>query len=1102
MAGKMQTQHIWILVSLFFMFGQRGILDATAGASEVKKTLAEKILRATGVRGGLVVHVGCGDGELTASLRANDGYLVQGLDTSTERVQKTREYISSRGLYGEVTAREFDGKNLPLIDNLVNLLVVSDRDQVSSDEIMRVLAPNGVALTKEPLTAESSDALDGWKKTAKPWPKDIDEWTHYHHDPQGTMVGKDKVVGPPRRIQWVGGPKWLRNHDFMSSMHVMVSSGGRIFYILDKGLRNHIFLPSTWTLIARDGFNGTVLWERPLKDWHPQNWPLKSGPGYLPRRLAAVGDRVYFTAGLNEPLTALDAATGQKIQTYEGTRATEEIVFSDGVLYLLVDPERKPVNYRAKTSSYKEIGHANGGWAWSTGNPQRSVMAVDDESGKVLWKHVAKVAPLTLTVCEKSVFFHNGSGMVALERETGEELWVSDGPGIKSVPTGGSLRVVVSDGVVVMSSGTKVTAFSAKNGGQLWTGSVLHTSHHCPNDLFTIDDLIWSAETGTPQKNGTHFKALDLRTGETKEDFVAENLPAFPMHPRCYPGRATIRYIMTQGIGTEFYELGGEPKVDIHNYVRGSCIYGVMPCNGFLYKPPDSCACYYQSKLEHFCALAPGSENAEAKSPEPKQRLEKGPAFGGVKQRARDKGQGATGSWPMYRHDPARSGFNPSPLSPDLKKSWAVNLGGKLTQPVVAGGKVFVAAVDQQTLYALDADSGNTEWEYTAGGRIDSSPTLYKGTVLFGSADGWVYCLRAEDGALAWRYLVAPGEKQHVSYQQLESVWPVSGSVLVFDDAVYCLAGRNMFFDGGLRLVRLDPATGEVISETLMDQNDPKTGKNLQTLITAKYMPVANTDLFSCDGDYLYMQAQKFDLEGKRLEIAPALRKAKDREDKGGRHLFCQTGFLDDLWFHRSYWIYGEDCGEGWGAYAGPRRITPCGRIMVFDDSRAYAFRSEPLGNMLHPRTRYRLYAADKNGGETPPGMEQGKKRRRGKGDGKSIGAFKVHWELESPPLLVNAMALGGKSLFVSGPPDVADETTMLGFLPGADDEINRQLKAQDEAWLGMKGGLLWVLSAEDGKKLADYRLDSIPVFDGMAVASGKLLLSLKDGSVACFSGN
>ena len=44
-----------------------------------------------------------------------------------------------------------------------------------------------------------------------------------------------------------------------------------------------------------------------------------------------------------------------------------------------------------------------------------------------------------------------------------------------------------------------------------------------------------------------------------------------------------------------------------------------------------------------------------------------------------------------------------------------------------------------------------------------------------------------------------------------------------------------------------------------MDENDPRTGKNLQTLISQKYMPVANADLLSCDGTYVYMQAQKFE---------------------------------------------------------------------------------------------------------------------------------------------------------------------------------------------------------------------------------------------------
>ena len=97
-------------------------------------------------------------------------------------------------------------------------------------------------------------------------------------------------------------------------------------------------------------------------------------------------------------------------------------------------------------------------------------------------------------------------------------------------------------------------------------------------------------------------------------------------------------------------------------------------------------------------------------------------------------------------------------------------------------------------------------------------------------------------------------------------------------------------------------------------------------------------------------------------------------------------------------------------------------------------------------------------------------------------------------------MVLGGKSLFVAGPPDVADETKMLGFLPGAKDDLNRQLRAQDDAWRGKSGGLLLALSAETGEKLAEYKLDSYPVFDGMSIAEGKLFMSLRDGRVVGYA--
>jgi hypothetical protein len=170
---------------------------------------------------------------------------------------------------------------------------------------------------------------------------------------------------------------------------------------------------------------------------------------------------------------------------------------------------------------------------------------------------------------------------------------------------------------------------------------------------------------------------------------------------------------------------------------------------------------------------------------------------------------------------------------------------------------------------------------------------------------------------------------------------------------------------------------------------------------------------------------------------------------------------------------------------------------MVLDESKAYAFRASPLGNMLHPRTTYHLYAADKEPSEPAPqekGKGQGRRRK-----GLSISKHKVHWHKTSLALLVNAMVLGDKTLIVAGPPDMADETKMLGYLPGAQDDINRQLKAQEDAWYGKHGGLLWVVSAENGEKLAEYKTDSIPIFDGMSVAEEKVFISMIDGSVVCF---
>ena len=141
-------------------------LRANALADEA---MAQKILDTTGFRGGMIVHLGCGDGQLTGEFARQGNWLVHGLDTDPAKVASARSYLQEVGLYGRVAVDTFDGRHLPYADNLVNLIVTERLGNVSRNEAMRVLAPLGVLCEKQG---------DEWATTVKPRPENIDEWTH------------------------------------------------------------------------------------------------------------------------------------------------------------------------------------------------------------------------------------------------------------------------------------------------------------------------------------------------------------------------------------------------------------------------------------------------------------------------------------------------------------------------------------------------------------------------------------------------------------------------------------------------------------------------------------------------------------------------------------------------------------------------------------------------------------------------------------------------------------------------------------------------------------------------------------------------------------
>jgi hypothetical protein len=107
------------------------------------------------------------------------------------------------------------------------------------------------------------------------------------------------------------------------------------------------------------------------------------------------------------------------------------------------------------------------------------------------------------------------------------------------------------------------------------------------------------------------------------------------------------------------------------------------------------------------------------------------------------------------------------------------------------------------------------------------------------------------------------------------------------------------------------------------------------------------------------------------------------------------------------------------------------------------------------------------------------------------------HWS-KDVPLFARAMALADGTLFLAGPADTVDEEQ--AFRRFDEPEVKRGLLDQAVALEGKKGAVLWAVST-DGEKLAEQPLDAPPVFDGMAVAAGRLYLAAAHGSVVCFEG-
>ena len=1025
------------------------------------------LLENSGIPGGICVVAGCSDAELALSLARHEGFVLRALFQDAAKLEQAREAIQSRGFYGRVSAERSDLKRLPYVDNMINVLIVSrtEDDRLPLQELERVLAPLGVAYLGGPTEGladalrsaglRSLGAVDGWAKVVKPWPAEIDEWTHHLHGPDGNAVANDVRVGPPEHYQWIADPVWAQSHESDSSFRCLVTAKGRLYYIVNEAptsMAGPESPPDKWFLSARDGFNGLPLWKVPVEEWGWRQWKpswFTPRPGVIPinldKRLVADGEMVYFTLGFRAPVSQIDGRTGQLLQTYQGTDRTSEILVHDGRLVLTCLEGERAVVKLVDIETGKRVWTSEKDYAGTITDYYRFTAV----RGSV---PEAKVDPtLDIATDGRVIGLLDGDSVVCLDYQTGKDRWRTAFPLVEADYKAGRIdafqkvwtgTMIVADGVLVHASPNQLAAFSADTGEILWKQPKKFLQHlwYEWKEVFLIDGLVWtwSAELAREKLEGggnstfpVSVNGYDLHTGKLQREVPLGNVFKTHHHHRCYRNKATVRYVIASRRGSEFIDLsGGEHSVN--NWVRGTCHMGMVPANGLQYAPPHPCQCYNAEKLNGLNALS-AARPSRPQEQEPHGRLERGPAHGSNLATA-----STPADWTTFRGGGARSGSANTRLPSPLQPLWRAKLGSRVAAPISVGEVVFVPLVDEHQIVACSVTDGGVLWRFHAGARIDSPPTYDRGSLLFGSADGCVYRLRADNGQLVWKLRAVPEDRQITAFGQLESAWPVHGSVLVAEDPstgktmAYFVAGRSSHLDGGLRLFAVDAASGEIVHEK--ELSGPRyTDANIEQ--NFKLPEGSLPDILRMEGSAIFMRLVSFD---RRLE-----------RQKGVPTLKVHGGFLDDAYFKRMPWVMGSS-GHA--------------RLIVADADRAYCLRMFDSLQGLDPKVYftpgskgYLLYAHD-------------------------LDREKNTWQ-ERVPIRGRAMVVTENQLCMAGPPDVVDSQDPLS------------------AFEGRKGGVLRVVDKTTGQTVSEHELVMPPVFNGAAAANGRVFLSLEDGSVVCFGG-
>jgi len=726
-------------------------------------------------------------------------------------VADVRNWVLDEGLLGgRVSVVDDDEPSLWLADDMADAVWAAPGalDSPAKEEVLRVLRPGGVAMVSG-------------KTIVKPTPAGADDWRHPYHSPNNNVVSKDTLARLPGELRFQTYPVFapMPEQTLFAGGRMYFFSGHIAFHLREEALLNR--------LTVLNAYNGLELWSRPLD------------PNYVVHNVAklATENELLFAEG--PTLWKLDGATGEERGRFA---PPSEALKAGGTDWKWIAQEGNtfwaafgPPDAHVKPhKARRDMGH----WPWDVANVHydpivknfgkaTTLAAFEYPSMKLRWQITDDEPFDARAMCMdqgRILQLAPKHYMAAVDATTGEEIWRREpdtsqklfdtiGEALKRQGWGIGWATYcyarASDGVVVLAGPQFKTTIglSFDNGDLLWSSPL-----QSPHPFFTGDQLYVMPRVAGPQ---AICQKVDPLSGKVLDQF---KLGVIGSCTRVTVTPSQFFYRPGGGEGRTVYVNLAERKLaNYEGVVRPGCFDGVVPANGRLYWMPLACDCWQVHGT--FC-MAPRKKLANRPVAEPAtwtQPTTTAPA--------------TSEDWPMYRANAAGTATVAAKVPRGVKELWMQNVSPGLTAPIVAANHVYVGSVDG-SVNALNIRDGKLAWQSASDASIVFPPAYWNGRVVYGSCDGFLYCVDAADGRELGEIKLAPETRFVNIMNRLMSTWPLGGGVVVGDDGIAYTAAGSTAADGCVTAA-VDLSTGKLRWQHTfnLDQPDPNLTLGVQSNI-------------------------------------------------------------------------------------------------------------------------------------------------------------------------------------------------------------------------------------------------------------------------------